>query len=254
MVEVNLITRGEWGARPPRRGRLPTIPTPSEELWLHHTAGNNSGEAGMRAIQDFHVEQRNYADIGYSFVVDPGPDMASPSLFEGRGSGRIGAHTRGRNRRSHGVAVMGNFSVLRPTLALLEYLGEVVFWGHEQGHWGMEFTGGHRDTRKTECPGNFLYPEIHRINAYALAASERGDDEDGPNDVAVGGAIRPGAEGVAVEMIQTALATFATITVDGDYGPATTAAVSAYQQITGLPATGVVDGVTAAFLLRHTPL
>ena len=44
------------------------------------------------------------------------------------------------------------------------------------------------------------------------------------------------------------------VTVDGDYGPGTTAAVSAFQLAKGLPQTGQIDAATWPVLLQETPV
>lgn len=70
--------------------------------------------------------------------------------------------------------------------------------------------------------------------------------------------LREGAVGPAVRLAQKAYNMWqqsatapAPIGEDGIYGPATTVAVRSYQTAAGLSATGNLDGVTAAFLLRY---
>lgn len=161
---MNIITRAEWGARPPKHRN--TIPTPTPELWLHHTGGNHRGANGMRAIQAFHMDGRGWSDIAYSFVVD----RISLDVYEGRGAGVAGGHTRGHNRISHAICCMGNFEHLIPQDDLLELLAELVAYGHKQGWWPDQFTGGHRDATgaNTACPGRNLYARIPHINQLAL--------------------------------------------------------------------------------------
>ena len=59
----------------------------------------------------------------------------------------------------------------------------------------------------------------------------------------------------AVKVVQAALNKQgnAGVTVDGVFGPRTTDAVKTYQSSAGVPATGVVDGVTLALLVRYVP-
>lgn len=161
---MNIITRADWGARPARHANR--IDTPTPELWLHHTAGNHRGANGMRAIQAFHMDSRGWSDIAYSFVVD----RISLDVYEGRGAGIAGGHTRGHNRVSHAICVMGNFEHLIPQDDLLELLAELVAHGHSQGWWPDQFTGGHRDASgaNTACPGRNLYAHIPHINRLAL--------------------------------------------------------------------------------------
>lgn len=164
-MTIDIITRADWGARPPRHAYR--IDTPTPELWLHHTAGNHRGATGMRAIQNVHMDSRGWSDIAYSFVVD----RIDLKVYEGRGAGVAGGHTRGHNRISHAICVMGNFETLIPQPALIDLLAELVAYGHERRWWPAEFTGGHRDASgaSTACPGRNLYARIPDINQLATS-------------------------------------------------------------------------------------
>lgn len=72
-----------------------------------------------------------------------------------------------------------------------------------------------------------------------------------------------GASGPAVQRVQEALDAWGRSRgrellpkygPDGDYGQETADAVAAYQRAAGLPATGRVDGITAALVLRYLPV
>ena len=161
---MDIISREAWGARPPRYRSQITVPT--LQLWLHHTAGNETGNAGVRAIQRDHMDGNGWADIAYSFVVD----RFTLEVFEGRSAGVRGAHTAGHNGVSHGVAVMGNFEYHPVTDGLIGRLAELLNHGYAEGWWPAQFTGGHRDTKATACPGDNLYAVIPDINARARAS------------------------------------------------------------------------------------
>lgn len=168
-MSLVFVPRSTWGARPPKS--LTSIRVPTSELWLHHTAGNERGAAGMRAIQDYHMDVRGYNDIAYSFVVDPDTLM----VYVGRGPGVQGGHTQGHNSISHAICVMGNFDVIQPSDNLLRTLAELVTYGERQAWW-RSLTGGHRDASgaSTACPGKYLYAEINRIRLYQTT---NGDDK-----------------------------------------------------------------------------
>lgn len=158
-MTIHIIDRNGWLARPPRNRS--TIPTPSAELWLHHTADDHRGPAGVRAVQAFHMDNRGWSDIAYSYLID----RDTLDVFEGRGAGVLGGHTFGRNSISHAICVMGNFDKVKPSTALLERIAELVAYGHTKGWWPAQLTGGHRDVRATRCPGDHLYPRIPGMNA-----------------------------------------------------------------------------------------
>lgn len=160
-----IVPRVEWGAKAATSVKRISVPT--RELWLHHSAGNERGAAGMRQMQADHMTARRgkaaWSDVAYSFVVDA-HDL---TVFEGRGPGFAGAHTEGRNSISHGICVMGNFEHVEPSDALVVLLAGLVAHGHRAGWWPDQLSGGHRDVKATACPGVRLYHRIVDINARA---------------------------------------------------------------------------------------
>lgn len=238
---LEIVSRADWGARAPRS--TVAIGTPSPELWLHHSAGSESGGAGVRAIQNFHMDTRGWTDIAYSFLVD----RDALTVYEGRGAGIRGGHTFGHNTISHGLCVMGNFEVSSPSNALVARIADLVRHGHGRGWWPAQLSGGHRDVRATACPGHNLYGEITEINRLAII-----DDMEDPMSV------RPGDTGEAVRKFQTALLNWSAQALprfgaDGDYGAETETWITNFQVGQDLTTTGVVDGVTAALLLEFRP-
>jgi len=75
---------------------------------LHCTATRADWWAGKRTsekvaeIRRWHVEERGWSDIGYHFLVDRDGTVA-----QGRPIERAGAHTRGNNRETVGIALFG---------------------------------------------------------------------------------------------------------------------------------------------------
>lgn len=175
---LEIITREEWGAREPK-STPGTISVPSPELWLHHTAGANiEGDDAMsdqdlrrvKSTQNFHMDVRGWNDIAYSFLLDP-----DGYVFEGRGAGIRGGHTKNHNTVSHGICVMGNYNNSQVDEDLLPRLAELVRYGADQGWWPRGFTGGHRDTRggdEQDCPGANLYPMLPEINRLVLEGED----------------------------------------------------------------------------------
>lgn len=150
-----IITRSEWGARPPS-GRF-QIAMPTPRLWIHHTAGSERGAEGMRSIQRFHMDTRGWRDIAYSFVID----NVNGAIYEGRGAGIAGGHTEGDNSRSHAICVMGNFENAVPSGAALSSIVVLARHGRNRGWW-VPTLGGHRDApgASTACPGRNLYRQL----------------------------------------------------------------------------------------------
>lgn len=159
-MALTIVAREDWGARPPKRRH--NIPVPTRDLVQHHTVGDYRGAAGIRAIQNFHMDGRGWSDIAYSFVID----RRNLTIYEGRGFGVAGGHTKGHNTTSHAICVTGNFDLYQPSDDLLRVIAALVRFGADQGKWPDRITGGHRDFGSTACPGKYLYLAIPTINRY----------------------------------------------------------------------------------------
>lgn len=150
---IDLITRGEWNARPPRGRSFVNWPA-GVDLWVHHTAGRIppatvADEALVqRETQNFHMNVRRWSDYAYNYGAGP-----SGRLYEGRGFEVHGAHSPGRNHEP-AVVLMGTYASVVPTdeqhravYELMEFLdaGELR---------------GHRENSPTSCPGDAAMRKI----------------------------------------------------------------------------------------------
>lgn len=166
--------RGEWGARFGRGG----APEPGtagavvvHHFWRPHIDADATPEdeaSAMRGVETFHVEERGWAGLGYNFVV-----FQSGRVYEGRGWGQSGAHTRGMNRRSHGVAfaVDGDEHALTP--AAVYACRYLLDQGVRSGDLDPDFEiYGHRDFADKSCPGDLVYPVLR-----TLRPADAGEEE-----------------------------------------------------------------------------
>lgn len=168
-MSIQIIPRSRWNAAPPLWGPY-SIPTPTPELWLHHSASSGTDETAVKAIQTYHqlpVSQggRGWSDIAYSYLMDnDSPDI---DIFQGRGFGIAGGHTKGRNSISHAICIIGNYSTKPPNSDTIDKLVEFVAHGYREGWWPNQISGGHRDApgSSTTCPGDALWSMIPEINA-----------------------------------------------------------------------------------------
>jgi hypothetical protein len=146
---MRVVSRAEWGAKP-AKATTPLQPARVDLFVLHHTTGSYRGARTVRQIQAFHQgPERGWADVGYNFLV--GDDG---TVYEGRGWGFVGAHARGQNSRSIGVAYVGDGGRPVPDAAkraIVELLGEA------ERRFGSLRQVGHRDVGATACPGDWLY-------------------------------------------------------------------------------------------------
>jgi uncharacterized protein (TIGR03437 family) len=128
----------------------------------------------MRGIWNFHVFERGWADIGYNYLIDP-----NGLIYEGRSGGDnvIGAHFSGVNAGTMGVAMLGTYTDVTPTVKALNSLKKLLAWKSDQrgldpegaslhaaSQLNLKTISGHRDgPGVTECPGDAFYPLLPEI-------------------------------------------------------------------------------------------
>lgn len=188
-----IVTRAQWGADENLRSQCDS-PVYNPELkgaFVHHTAhtadGNNyspsDSPAIIRSIYYYHVKANGFCDIGYNFLVD-----RFGTIFEGRYGGMDravrGAHARGFNTGTTGIALIGNFVDASPSAAGADSLVRLIGWkfnlhrvnpralvtytsaGSDKYPEGTLVTlptiSGHKDVAATACPGR-LYDALPEI-------------------------------------------------------------------------------------------
>jgi flagellar hook assembly protein FlgD len=184
-----IIRRRQWGANESIVRGSPSYAPAVRLAIVHHTAGTNSYTAAqaaaiVRGIQRYHVLGNGWDDIGYNFLVSK-----QGQIFEGRAGGVhrtvIGAHARGFNTGSTGVALLGTYSGVALPSAGRAALNRLLAWrldvahvdprsvvrveslGNERFPAGrlvrLRAISGHRDTGSTSCPGSTLYGSLGAI-------------------------------------------------------------------------------------------
>ena len=161
-----IITRSEWGARPPTHGY--SAHPYYTKLTLHHAAGFSAdnideGKEQLRAIQDLHQFVRGWSDIGYHFVVDK-----AGNIYQGRPETVIGAHVMDNNTGNIGVCVLGCYHP--PELYCGDWLTDATTnslvalysWISDEYNYNPNVLLGHRDYpyNDTSCPGNNVYEKL----------------------------------------------------------------------------------------------
>ncbi|XP_020782553.1 peptidoglycan recognition protein 5 [Boleophthalmus pectinirostris] len=163
-MAVNIVSRAQWGALTPNH--KDNLQYPAKRAIIHHTAMRNTKTLAesiseLQIIQKGHMQNKHYDDIGYNFLV--GEDG---TVYEGRGWGVMGAHTKGHNKDSLGIAFMGNFTDESPSLKALTSVKQLLEAGVAQGFLLPEFLlFGHRDLGNTECPGAKLYSALPLLSS-----------------------------------------------------------------------------------------
>ena len=120
---------------------------------IHHTAIEDSDHAETDNIRRYHIDQRGWQDIGYHYLVEKFEN--DYQVIVGRPLNLQGAHSSGYNKKAIGVALMGDFTHRIPSNEMLHVVIRrvirpmLVTFGIP-----VENVLGHRDVRKTQCPGD----------------------------------------------------------------------------------------------------
>lgn len=175
--------RAAWNATAPVDAYTPD-PAPWR-VTLHHTDGRRTTTladslAEAKFIQDFHMRGRGWNDIAYHFIAD-----AAGNLIEGRPEGVQGAHTLANNEGNIGIVLLGTYhpptndAATTVQLDAVAELGRYLVRRYALDPFSLK---GHRDYKKTSCPGDSAYPLLDGLRkAFAQTPTTvPGDSLRGP--------------------------------------------------------------------------
>lgn len=213
-----------------------------DEIIVHCTATPAGRETTVEEIDRWH-RQRGWSGIGYHYVVD-----LDGVVHDGRPVTRIGAHCRGRNTHTIGVAYVGGLAANgRPydtrtheqRIALRGLLQRLV-----KDFPAIVAISGHRDYAAKACPCFDARAEYADIVQGRMHPDQIGRTL--PHEVT-----RPdrllmrGDFGEDVFGWQRQLRAYGyDVAVDGDFGPQTEAATRWFQSARAIPIDGVVGPQT----------
>jgi hypothetical protein len=255
---ASVITTKEWGANPPRNA--PFQRTVPKYVVIHHTFKPKNSSGGTiegakqtaRDIQASHMGPRNFwSDSGHNFL-----NCKGGILLEGR-HGSIAAARAGFSVQSaHALQDPGKLAGGNSSPGI-ENEGDFNEEVMEDDQWNslVELCTslcssceidpvnirGHRDFSNSQCPGDWLYGQIGRLQAEVRAKLELP-----PLDPAHATILRFGSRGPAVTRLQQRLRElgFNPGPGDGDFGDQTQSAVVNFQTSSGLVADGIVGPKT----------
>ncbi|XP_026501369.2 peptidoglycan-recognition protein LB-like [Vanessa tameamea] len=175
IYDFPFTTRAQWQARPAKEKLPLSMPVPF--VVIHHSnippvcRDNRQCCQSMRVMQNFHMDDRHWWDIGYNFAV--GGDGVA---YEGRGWDVLGAHALHFNNVSIGICLIGDWSNSIPPTQQLKTAQALIAAGVEMGYIKNDYKlVGHRQVRDTDCPGNALFEEIQNWNHYSPFPSSEND-------------------------------------------------------------------------------
>jgi hypothetical protein len=156
------ITR--WGKRQAKCSTHNPISSMST-LFLHYSASDGSGidKKGepvetMHNLQNYHMDNNGWCDIGYSYVViQPRGIFKRALVFEGRGFRNVPSSQEGHNTGNVSVCVVAdsNDKIKRSTVRAIRQIIR---------RCPATKVRGHRDVNSTSCPGDRLYSKVPTLD------------------------------------------------------------------------------------------
>lgn len=199
-------------------------------------------EADVLGMHEYH-KGKGWGGISYNFLV-----FQSGNVYEGRGWGRTGAHTVGRNSSSVGICLVIDGEAHAPTQAAVEATLALIADGVRLGHIAQTHARAPHDRFQNKvCPGERVkdsgliggtVPPVTRDAAVRPMPTLREGD---------GGTSDPADIYEAVRELQRRLAMPSHLRT-GFFGPLTDAAVRDFQKSKGLVDDGIVGPMTWATL------
>ena len=243
---MDVTTRDQWGAAPPRKP-LGRISGPVSKIFIHHTVTESGPPENeqqlMRKVQEIGFG-KGFSDISYSFLVFP-----TGRVYEGRGWEKEGAHTLGHNDTSYAISLVGNYEQEPMTDAQVEAARRIIAEGQRRGFITVSPTiQGHREVDATDCPGANAFARLDEIRKSISVQPTTGPQGAPPFP---GTILKKGSKGNDVCVVQERLRALGhrIDRVAGcPFGPQTEAAVIAFQTQRGLSVDGRVGGDTWAAL------
>lgn len=164
--KVKVIPRTSWTNEGPMIFDIQPM-TPIYRITIHHTAmpeddeSNLGGSTKLRLLKILflHKHTKNWADIGYHYIVDQ-----SGNIWEGRNIKYQGAHAQGANNLGNiGIALIGNFETHFPTEIQKKALIDFVHYLKEKYKITRTNIYPHEHFTGTKCPGKHLYPLVEEL-------------------------------------------------------------------------------------------
>jgi hypothetical protein len=174
-----IIKQSEWrqGLDAPIPGR---VSTPTKHCIVHHSAGGNGQSDFTQLVRSYYVQHtqvNGWDDIGYNYLI-----AADGRIYAGRDPEKqeisqdqvLGAHFCAKNTGTMGVCLIGDYTSVTPSNAMMSALEHLLTWKmvkdtlsplgkfnhpNPQGDL-LDAIAGHRQGCATECPGTQVYNRL----------------------------------------------------------------------------------------------
>lgn len=160
---MKVVSRKNWKARTAKSTSYNRLNSNST-LFVHYSAFDGGSydtvekqKQCMRNIQNYHMDNNRWSDIGYSYVVfQPTGRLKRARVYQARTFRNVPAAQAGYNTGNGAVCVVAgsNNKIRKGTIRKLKAIYK-------------RFPGtkvkGHRDVNQTSCPGDDLYSKLGKI-------------------------------------------------------------------------------------------
>lgn len=134
-----------------------------DKIIIHCTATPEGREVTKRDLWNWHVEERGWSNIGYHYFID-----LKGNVHKCRPESIKGAHTRGQNGSSIGIAYAGgldeNFKTKDTRNADQKEALECLLY-ELKGKYKNAIIYGHRDYSSKDCPSFDAFNEYYYISS-----------------------------------------------------------------------------------------
>lgn len=136
---------------------------PNRRIILHHIEASRQGETIPVTDIDAWHKANGWAGIGYHFYV-----TKKGQIFRGRPENVIGAHAKGENGDSIGIAVEGKYQT--ETMPKVQEEAVIKLSQYLRRKYHISTVVRHGDVNSTDCPGkNYPFEEVkNSILAYSM--------------------------------------------------------------------------------------
>ena len=122
-----------------------------DKLIVHCSATREGQDIRFHTIKKWHVEDNNWSDIGYHYVIH-----LDGSIHAGRPIERIGAHTKRHNKSSIGICYVGGmdktFTSSKDTRTIAQKKSLRILLLELKAAYPDAVVYGHRDFSNKDCP------------------------------------------------------------------------------------------------------
>lgn len=133
-------------------------------ILIHHSLTEDNKTVSWDAIREYHTKTQGWADIGYHFGMEMGPNNKY-LILGGRPLNRTGAHCKegGMNGKAIGFCFVGNYDLSDPPVPMLVQGAEFILGLMDAFSIPRARVQAHRDyaTYKS-CPGTKFDMDIFR--------------------------------------------------------------------------------------------